>query len=94
MDKKDKLKNNNKMFEDIKHIDENGNDYWFARELQEVLEYTQWRNFEKVIQKAITSAKNSVDLNEVWVAEVSKPIKTGRGKEETIKAYRLSRYIV
>lgn len=49
------------MFEDIKHIDENGNEYWYARELQIVLEYTQWRNFEKVIQKAITSAKNSID---------------------------------
>lgn len=94
MDKKDKMKdNNNKMFEDIKHIDENGNEYWLARELQVVLEYTQWRNFEKVIKKAITSAKNSLDSNEVWVAEVSKPIKTGRGKEEIIKDYKLSRYI-
>jgi len=35
-----------KMFEDIKHIDNEGNEYWFARELQTVLEYSQWRRFE------------------------------------------------
>ena len=41
-----------KLFEDIKHIDEFGNEYWFARELQNILEYTQWRRFENVINKA------------------------------------------
>ncbi len=80
-------------FDDIKHIDENGCEYWFARELQKVLEYKDWRNFEKVINKAVISAKNSINSNEVWVVEVSKPIKTGKGKEELIRDYRLSRYI-
>ena len=42
-----------KLFEDIRHIDEIGNEYWFARELQQVLEYNKWENFNKVIQKAI-----------------------------------------
>ena len=41
-----------KIFEDIKHIDKEGNVYWYARELQVVLEYTQWRRFENVINKA------------------------------------------
>ena len=36
------------IFESIKHIDENGNEYWSARELQKVLEYKKWENFEKV----------------------------------------------
>ena len=36
-----------KSFEDIKHIDENGNEFWLARELQKVLEYKEWRNFKK-----------------------------------------------
>lgn len=80
-------------FDDIKHIDENVCEYWFARELQKVLEYKDWRNFEKVINKAVISAKNSINSNEVWVVEVSKPIKTGKGKEELIRDYRLSRYI-
>ena len=48
-----------KLFEDIKHIDEFGNEYWLARELQNILEYTQWRRFENVINKAKFSCKNS-----------------------------------
>lgn len=80
-------------FDDIKHIDEYDNEYWYARELQKVLEYKEWRNFEKVIKKAIISAENSVFKKEDWVVEVNKPIKTGKGKEEYIKDYKLSRYI-
>lgn len=82
-----------KVFDDIKHIDEYGNEYWLARELQKVLEYKEWRNFRKVIDKAFLSAKNSFVNEEDWVVEVNKPIKTGKGKEEFIKDYKLSRYI-
>ncbi|MEG1008919.1 MAG: DNA damage-inducible protein D, partial [Clostridia bacterium] len=82
-----------KNFENIKHIDEYGNEYWYARELQKVLEYKDWRNFEKVIKKAIVSAENSVSKNEDWVVEVNKSIITGKGKEEYIRDYKLSRYI-
>lgn len=81
------------IFESIKHIDQNGNEYWYARELSKVLEYRDWRNFRKVVDKAIISAKNSVSDNGDWVVEVNKPIKTGKGKEELIKDYKLSRYI-
>ena len=49
----------NKIFEGIKHIDENGREYWYARELQKALEYKDWRNFNKVIDRAIISANNS-----------------------------------
>lgn len=80
-------------FESIKHIDEYNNEYWFARELQKVLEYKDWRNFKKVIDKAILSARNSVPNDNDWVVEVNKPIKTGKGKEEFVKDYKLSRYI-
>lgn len=41
-----------KMFEDIKHIDEEGNEYWLARELQVALEYKRWDKFCKVIENA------------------------------------------
>ena len=81
------------IFESIKHIDQNGNEYWYARELSKVLEYRDWRNFQKVVDKAIISAKNSVSDNGNWVVEVNKPIKTGKGKEELIKDYKLLRYI-
>ena len=86
-------KYNEKTFEDIKHIDDNGNEYWYARELSKVLEYRDWRNFKKVIEKAIISANNSISDKDDWVVEVNKPIKTGKGKEEYIKDYQLSRYI-
>lgn len=47
-----------RIFDDIKHIDEYGNEYWYARELQKILEYTKWVNFVKVIEKAKTACKN------------------------------------
>ena len=43
----------NNIFENIKHVDEYKNEYWFARELSKVLEYKDWRNFQKVIDKAV-----------------------------------------
>ena len=89
----DKDKYTNSIFENIKNVDEYGQEYWLARDLQKVLEYKDWRNFQKVIDKAVLSAKNSVSDKEDWVVEVNKPIKTGKGKEEFIKDYKLSRYI-
>ena len=83
----------NSVFENIKHIDEFGNEFWYARELSKVLEYKDWRNFKKVIDKAVISAENSISCKNVWVVEVNKSIKTGKGKEEIIKDYKLSRYI-
>ena len=48
-----------KIFEDIKHIDEKGNEYWEARELMPLLEYTLWQRFSNVIIKAMENCKNS-----------------------------------
>lgn len=86
-------KYSNNTFENIKHIDEYENEYWYARELQKVLEYKDWRNFQKVIDKAVLAANNSVSSEVDWIVEINKPIKTGKGKEEIIKDYKLSRYI-
>ena len=80
-----------KMFEDIKHVDESGNEYWYARELMPYLQYSKWENFYKVIQKAIVACEKS-NNNSFWLPEVRRPIKTGKGKEEFIKDYKLSRY--
>ena len=83
---------NEKIFENIKHVDENDVEFWYARELYRVLEYTEWRNFQKVIDKAIEAFKNS-DLNpNDWLVDVSKPITTGKGKTEHIQDYKLTRY--
>ena len=48
-----------KIFEDIKHIDEEGNEYWLARELMSVLEYTLWQRFSNAIKKAKENCNNS-----------------------------------
>ena len=82
-----------KVFDDIKHVDKFGNEYWFARELMPLLEYSKWENFNNVIQKAVIAYKNSNNDESYWLPEVRKPIITGKGKEEFIKDYKLSRYI-
>ena len=51
-----------KIFEEIKHTDENGVEFWYARELMKVLEYTNWRNFNILIEKAKQSLK-STEIN-------------------------------
>lgn len=68
-----------KIFDSIKHIDENGYEYWEARELQKVLEYKEWRNFKKVLDKAMIACKLS--NNEVFeqFVEFNKPIVGGNG---------------
>jgi hypothetical protein len=78
-------------FENIKHIDENGNEYWKARELQKLLEYTQWRRFEEVIDKAKISCKNSKYKVSDYFANVGKIVKTGIATKE-VKDYHLTRY--
>ncbi|RXM77725.1 hypothetical protein DP144_04940 [Clostridium tetani] len=53
---------NEKIFEKIKNINEYGQEFWYGRELAEILEYTKWDNFKKVIEKAKEACKNS-DIN-------------------------------
>ncbi len=93
MNKLDKNENyNNQTFEDIKHIDENGIEYWYARELQVVLNYKEWRKFENVISKAKESCKNSdISAFEHFV-DVDKTIKMPKGATKNIRDYKLTRY--
>lgn len=84
-------KNSNKTFEDIKHIDENGIEYWLARELMLELEYTKWGNFKNVINKAIEACKNSnINIFDHF-AGVGKIVKAGATTKK-IEDYKLSRY--
>ena len=81
-----------KVFEDIKHIDENGNEYWLARELQTTLEYTQWRRFENVINKAKLACENSCIKVDDHFADVGKTSNMPNGGVKIIADYKLSRY--
>ncbi len=85
-------KKENQTFEEIKHIDENGVEYWYARELQKILEYTQWRRFENVIDKAKISCKNTGIKAIDHFADVGKMVQIGSGAEKEIKDYKLTRY--
>ena len=93
MNKIEKSENfNNQTFEDIKHIDENGIEYWYARELQLVLNYKEWRKFEGVIQKAKESCKNS-SINEFeHFVGADKMVSIGSGAKRKQKDYKLTRY--
>ena len=85
-------KRENQTFEDIRHIDENGIEYWYGRELQKILEYNKWENFEKVINKAMIACENTgISVTEHF-PDVRKTIKMPKGAEKEIKDYKLSRY--
>lgn len=80
------------LFESIKHINEYGNEFWYARELQKALEYTEWRNFFKVIDKAITACKNSGNEVSNHFVEVNKTIDMPKSATKDIVDFELSRY--
>ena len=85
-------KSYNETFEDIKHIDENGIEFWYARELMPILQYSNWQNFEKIIYKAITSCENSdISIFEHFI-DVNKLSKRANNAEVEIKDYKLTRY--
>ena len=85
-------KYSNQNFEDIKHFDENGIEYWYARELQLILDYKEWRKFEGVIEKAIISCKNSDISTLDHFVEAAKMVPIGSGATRMQKDYKLTRY--
>ena len=86
------VKINETIFESIKHVDDDGNEYWYARELQKVLEYTEWRKFVGVIKKAINSCKASNYVTSDHFVGADKMINLGKGGQRKVSDYKLSRY--
>ena len=78
-------------FESIKHVREDGSEYWSASELAAVLDYSQWRNFQKVIDRAMIACENSGHEVTYDFAEVSKIVEAGAASK-SIKDYELTRY--
>ena len=81
-----------KLFEDIKHIDENKNEYWLARELVPLLEYSKWERFSNAIDNAKISCEKSGYKVIEHFPEVGKLSKRNNGANVKIKDYKLSRY--
>ena len=83
---------NESIFESIKHINEHGQEYWTARELQPVLEYTKWENFKVAITRAMEACKSSKIKDSDHFAEVRKMVTIGSGAKRELEDYHLSRY--
>lgn len=80
------------IFESIRKIDENGVEYWSSRDLWKVLEYTEYRHFLPVIEKAKTACKNSGDSITEHFEDVLEMITIARGAVRSVDAVKLTRY--
>ena len=83
---------NKTIFESIKHTDEYGNEYWLARELQQVLEYKKWQKFVNVIENAKLACEQSKFMIDEHFTQVGKTSEMPNGGVKNILEYKLSRY--
>lgn len=80
------------IFEQIKKIDENGIEYWTSRDLAKVLEYSDYRNFIQVINKAKEACRNSNQAENYHFVDVNEMIEIGKGGKRKVESVKLSRY--
>lgn len=80
------------VFEQIKHTDENGNEFWMARQFAKTLEYTDFRNFISVVEKAKEACKNSGQKIDDHLVESNEVVAAGSGAIHNYPSYKLSRY--
>ena len=79
-------------FEGLKKVNDYDAEYWSARDLQPLLGYSQWRSFEKAVQKAMTSCERSGNEPDHHFARARKPIVGGKGAVQEVDDYQLSRF--
>lgn len=92
MSAKDIANQHHATFEGVRQLDEDGNEYWFARDLAPLLDYQQWRNFMQVIDKARLACEKSGRAVADHFADVSKMVDIGSGAKREVDDVRLSRY--
>ena len=83
---------NDTIFEKIKEIDENGNEYWGARKLSKILEYSEFRHFLPVIDRAKEACKNSNHSIEDHFEDYLEEISFGKGAKKEMESIKLSRF--
>ena len=79
-------------FDSIKQLDDEGNEYWYARDLQGVLEYSEWRNFFKVVEKAKIACESSSNLVPMHFVDVNKMVEIGSNTLREVHDLKLTRY--
>ena len=79
-------------FDEIKQIDEEGNEFWSARDLQMILEYTKWDNFKKVVEKAMLACKHAGNSVFDHFPDVGKMIEIAKKANRVVSDYKLTRY--
>ncbi len=79
-------------FESIRHVDPKGNGFWLARELAVVLDYSQYRHFLPVIERAKEACRNSGQRVEDHIEDLLTMVDIGSGAKRQVGDYRLSRY--
>ena len=87
-----KIVSSNNMFEDIKHTNEEGVEYWSARELQVALDYKKWQKFNNVINYAKIACKASNNAISDHFTQVGKLVEIGSDTKRNVSDYHLSRY--
>ena len=83
---------NNTTFEDIKHTSENGEEFWYARELMNALEYKKWQKFQNVLYNAKIACEKSGSVVDDHFTQVGKMVDIGSKTKRKINDYKLSRY--
>lgn len=89
---KNELSTNNTIFEQIKEIDEIGNEFWGARKLSKILEYSEFRHFLPVIEKAKEACKNSKQEIADHFEDYLEEINFGKGAKQNLESIKLSRF--
>lgn len=79
-------------FESIKQVDDKGNEFWYARDLQRVLEYSEWRNFFKVVEKAKIACDSSSILVSMHFVDVNKMVEIGNNTLREVDDIKLTKY--
>ena len=79
-------------FDSIKQLDDEGNEYWYARDLQGVLEYSEWRNFFKVVEKAKIACESSSNLVSMHFVDVNKMVEIGNNTLREVDDIKLTKY--
>lgn len=80
------------IFENIKHVNEYGQEFWYARDLQVALEYKRWDRFNDVLDRAISACRESGNSIEDHFSHVGKMVNLGSGSQREVDDYMLSRY--